>query len=225
MPRPPRSIHAGCCYHVINRGNNRATVFHRAGDYSAFINLIRDAQERIPLDLFAACLMPNHFHFVVRSRLAGDVCAWVHWLLTTHSHRYHLTYGTSGRVWQGRYKAFPIEQDAHLVTVLRYVERNPVRAGLVVRARDWRWGSAAWRHGPVARGALVHRPPVPLPRDWDDYVDEPQTPQEVECVRTCVKGQRAYGGDAWIASAPECQGWSSAAGRRKGRPPRRDIPK
>lgn len=220
MSRPPRSIHAGSCYHVINRGNNRATIFHHPGDYGAFISLIRDAQERLPLDLFAACLMPNHFHLVVRPHGPDDVGTWMHWLLTTHSHRYHLTHGTSGRVWQGRYKAFPIEQDAHLLTVLRYVERNAVRAGFVARARDWRWGSASWRHGPAARSALLQVPPVSLPVGWDDYVDQPQTTQELESMRACVNGQRAYGGDEWTAAAPECQGWSAPAVRRRGRPPR-----
>lgn len=217
MPRPPRSIHAGCCYHVINRGNNRAAIFHRPADYAAFVALIRDAQERLRLDLFAACLMPNHFHFVVRPPGRDDIGTWMHWLLTTHSHRYHLANGTCGRVWQGRYKAFPIEQTEHLITVLRYVERNAVRAGLVERARDWRWGSAAWRHGPASRSALLTSSPVTLPHCWDDYVDQPQTAAELECVRACVNSQRAFGAREWTESAPECEGLAGVAGRR-GRP-------
>ena len=68
------------------------------------------------------------------------------WLLTAHVRRYHRWHESSGHVWQGRFKAFPVEQDAHLLTVLRYIEQNPVRAGLVTRAEEWRWSSAhAWR--------------------------------------------------------------------------------
>jgi len=159
MPRRARSIVAGGCYHVINRGNNRATVFHDAAEYAAFIGLLSDAQERTPVELFAACLMPNHFHLVVRPDGRHDIGRWIHWLLTTHSHRYHLRHETTGRVWQGPYKAFPIEQDGHLLTVLRYVERNAVRAGLVTRSRDWPWGSAAWRHRTHHRNRL--RTPAP----------------------------------------------------------------
>ena len=65
------------------------------------------------------------------------------WLLTAHVRRYHGHYGSDGHVWQGRFKAFPIQQDEHLLTVIRYVERNPLRANLVIRAEDWRWSSLA----------------------------------------------------------------------------------
>ena len=66
---------------------------------------------------------------------------WAHWLFTTHARRYHRKHGGSGRVWQGRYKAFVIQGDAHLLTVLRYVERNALSANLVRRAEEWEWGS------------------------------------------------------------------------------------
>jgi putative transposase len=204
------------CYHVLNRGNNRATLFRRPADYAAFVALIREAQARIALDLLAACIMPNHFHLVVRPTHAGDVGRWMHWLLTTHAHRYNLAHGTSGRVWQGRFKAFPIEQDDHLLTVVRYVERNAARAGLVSKARHWPWGSAAWRIGPATRSAMLARLPVELPRGWEDYVDQPQTSAEMEALRACVVSQRPYGSESWRGHAQECAAFRPA--RRLGRP-------
>lgn len=217
MPRSSRAIHAGVCYHLINRGNNRATLFHHPAEYAAFVGLMRAAQERIALDLLAACLMPNHFHLVVRPHRDVDVTRWMHWLLTTHAHRHNLTYGTSGRVWQGRYKAFPIEQDEHLLTVVRYVERNAVRSGLVHRARDWKWGSAAWRLGPANRTRMLAELPIRLPRGWQDYVDEPQTSDETAALRACVNGQQPYGGERWRRNSAECSGFRGP-GRRRGRP-------
>jgi len=86
-------------------------------------------------------------------------------LLTSHVRRYHRRYGSNGHVWQGRFKAFPIQHDAHLLQVIRYVERNALRANLVVRAEDWRWGSLAWRDAGYPVSFLVV-PPVPLPDDW-----------------------------------------------------------
>jgi putative transposase len=142
----------------------------------------------------------------------------VHWLLTTHAHHYNLSHGSSGRVWQGRYKAFPIEEDGHLLTVMRYVERNAVRAGLVDRARDWKWGSASWRRGPAPVSALIADSPVPLPASWDDFVDAPQTPAEEEEVRGCLNAQRPYGGREWVEGAPECRGFGGLR-RPRGRPP------
>ncbi len=191
MPRIFRTLVARGHYHVINRGNNRSDVFLSPADFRAFLRLIEQAQQRIPLRMLAFCIMPNHFHLVVSQDGAKDVSRWMHWLLTTHVHRHHLRYGTSGRVWQGRFKAFPIEQDAHLLTVMRYVERNALRSGLVARAEQWPWGSLACRSHPFD-GGLVSKPPMPLPSDWTARVNAPQTPQELEALRAAVNRQRPY---------------------------------
>ena len=158
MARTSRSVVAGRYYHLINRGNNRAQLFHDRADYVHFMMLLALAQSRIPLHVLAACLMPNHVHVVAKPEDDLALSRWTHWLFTTHARHYHMKYGTSGRVWQGRYKAFVIEDDAHLLTVIRYVERNPVRARLVDRAEDWEWGSLSWR---LARPAqpLISAPP------------------------------------------------------------------
>jgi putative transposase len=216
MPRTARSLVAGGCYHLINRGNNRATLFASASDFSAFLRLMAEAQARIELDLLAACLMPNHFHLVASPRAAADASRWMQWLLTTHGHRHHLRLGSSGRVWQGRFKAFPIERDEHLLAVMRYVERNPLRAGLVARAQDWRWGSLAWRtqSSPVVQ---LSAPPVPLPSDWLARVNQPQSAEELADLRACVHRQRPYGSDAWVETASRDLGLESSV-RRRGRP-------
>ena len=90
------------------------------------------------------CLLANHFHLVVWPHHDGDLSRWMHWVLNTHVRRYHKHYHSSGHIWQGRFKAFPIQEDAHLLTVLRYVERNPVRAQLVRQAQQWTWSSARY---------------------------------------------------------------------------------
>ena len=124
--------------HVLNRGNRRDPVFHNPADYDAFVEAMTDACTRVRIDLLGYCLMPNHFHMIVRTDRDGDLGRWMQWLLTAHARRYHRHYGTTGHVWQGRFKAFPVEDDDHLVTVLRYVERNALRAELVSRAEDWK---------------------------------------------------------------------------------------
>lgn len=219
MPRKPRAIFPGVCYHLINRGNNRGTVFHRGADYRHFLGLVEQAQERTPLAILGACLMPNHFHLLVRPAHSGAVGTWLHWLQMTHAHRHHLRFETSGRVWQGRYKAFPVQQDTHLLVVLRYIERNALRAGLVRRARDWPWGSAAWRAHDGRWGRLLTPSPVALPGDWLEFVDQPQTAKEIAEVRESVQSQRPYGGADWAAQAPECRPLQPIpSGRRRGRP-------
>jgi len=205
MPRTARFIIPDCCYHVLNRGNKKAQVFHEAADYDQFLALLYRAQERLRVPILSACLMPNHLHLVVRPAGADDLAQWAQWVFTTHVRWYHAKYGTNGRLWQGRFKAFLIQQDHHLLTVMRYVERNALRAKLVERAEDWRWGSLAWRssrHAPVSLAPS----PVPLPSYWRHLVNEPQTAAEIAEIRTCVNRQRPFGEAPWVSAQAEALG-------------------
>jgi len=205
MPRTARFIIADCCYHVLNRGNKKAQVFHEAADYEQFLALLYRAQERLQVPIISACLMPNHFHLVVRPAGADDLAQWTHWVFTTHVRWYHAKYGTTGRLWQGRFKAFLIQQDHHLLTVMRYVERNALRAKLVERAEDWHWGSLAWRSARRAPVSLATSP-VPLPSYWRHLVNEPQTAAELAEIRTCVNRQRPFGEVDWVTAQAEVLG-------------------
>lgn len=163
MPRPLRLAPAGLCFHVINRGNGRATVFHKAEDYAAFLRILALGCERIDMRLLAWCLMPNHFHLVLWPLRDGDLARWMQWVTTCHVRRYHRHYKGSGHVWQGRYKAFVAQDTTYLLTLLRYVERNPVRAGLAVRAEDWPWSSAEFAgSGSFSAGSMAEKVPDPL---------------------------------------------------------------
>ena len=194
MPRHPRSSQGGYCYHVLNRGNARKTVFFKDGDYVAFIKLLKEAGERTPMRLLAYCLMPNHFHLVLWPHSDGDLSDYMGWLMTAHVRRYHQHYHSGGHIWQGRFRDFPIQEDDHLLTVLRYVERNALRANLVERAEHGRWSSV----GPVWEGAPSLAPgPVRRPTDWLTFVNEPQTDKEVECLRECTRRRRPFGAVSW----------------------------
>ena len=118
MPRTARASVGGMCYHVLNRGNGQAKVFHKDADYAAFLDLMVEANERLRLRVLGYVLMPNHFHLVLWPRGDGDLSRWMQWLMTSHVRRYHRHYHGSGHVWQGRFKAFPIQQDEHLLAVL-----------------------------------------------------------------------------------------------------------
>jgi putative transposase len=186
----------GLCYHVMNRGNARAEVFHKPDDYDAFIALFEPACERLRMRILCWCLMPNHFHLVLRPYEDGDLGRWMQWLMTSHVRRYHRHYHSDGHVWQGRFKAFPIQQDEHLLAVLRYVERNPLRAGMVERAQQWRWSSLALRwQRPVP--TILAPSPVKLPRNWLERVNRPQTEAEVDAVRRSIERGAPLGGAVW----------------------------
>ena len=195
MPRTARASAGDVIYHVINRGNGRSKVFHKDQDYEAFLALIEQACRRIPMRVLGECPMPNHFHLLLWPYGDGDLSRWMQWLLTSHVRRYHSHHGTSGHVWQGRFKAFPVQADEHLLSVLRYVERNAKRAGLVTRAQDWRWGSLHLRgKGNISWLSAL---PVDLPRDWTAQVNQPQTKAELEAVRQSVIRGRPFGDEKW----------------------------
>jgi putative transposase len=216
MPRTARAIVANYCYHVLNRANRRARVFHEPADYSQFCALIARAQQRLELPIFSACLMPNHIHLVVRPTDANDLARWTHWVFTTHARWYHAKYESTGRLWQGRFKAFLIHQNQHLLTVMRYVERNALRARLVERAEDWEWGSLAWRRDRAAP-VRVAESPVSLPSYWRHLVNEPQTDVELAEIRTCVNRERPFGPADWVKEQAEKLGLTNSL-RSVGRP-------
>ena len=204
MPRRPRLCPGGHCFHVLNRAVARLPLFEKEEDYEAFEQVLLEAHEQFFLPLLAYCLMPNHWHFVVRPDTDEELSAFFRWLTHTHVMRWHAHYHTegTGHLYQGRFKTFPIEDDDHLYAVLRYVERNPVRANLCERAEDWKFGSA-WR---IANGAeqtksLLSEWPVPRFVDWRDFVNRPQSEAEVEAIRRSLKRGMPYGGDAWITQS------------------------
>src|SRR5262245_4653482 len=166
MGRALRNAAGGWVYHVVNRANARLPLFEKDGDYDAFERVLAEAVARVPVAVLAYCVMPNHWHLVVRPQRDGDLSRFVGWLTLTHTQRWHAHHHTagSGHLYQGRFKSFPVQEDEHLLTVCRYVERNPLRAGLVGRAEDWRW-SSLWRRerGPEAARALLAEWPVPRP--------------------------------------------------------------
>jgi putative transposase len=144
--------------------------------------------------------MPNHLHLLVRPRQDGDIAAWISWLFTTHVRRHHRKYGTTGRLWQGRYKANRIQHDQHLLTVHRYVERNALEAKLVARAEDWPWGSLMWR-GLKSPPLALTPSPIELPRWWAEFVNQPMTAVELAAVREAIRRQRPFGAPAWAEEA------------------------
>jgi len=209
------------CYHVLNRGNGRAEVFHKDDDYAAFLKLLCQASERVAMRLLAYCLLPNHFRLVVWTLVDRDLSRWMQWLLTSHVRRYHRHYHSSGHVWQGRFKAFPIEEDDHLLTVMRYVERNPVRARSIPirKAQRWPWSSLGQPPKDVECPRL-DRGPVPRGKNWLRLVNEPQTEAELAAVRESVVRGSPFGSTDWKRATAKRLGLESSL-RPRGRPRRR----
>lgn len=205
MPRPLRPIDDGLVYHVMNRGNNRQPVFFAEGDYVAFLDALAELKERRPFELFGYCLMTNHVHLLLRPG-EFSVSRIVQSLLVSHTQRYHRFHQSSGHVWQGRFKSPVIQDDEHLLTVLRYIEANPLRAKLVRRAEQYRWSSFAC-HGTGAGNALLDATPAyealgarsaTRERRWAAYVHQTPDAEELAAIRRSSATGLPYGEESWV---------------------------
>jgi putative transposase len=225
MPRRLRCAAGGYVYHVLNRAVGRATLFHKAGDFAAFVKVLRQALAWQPLRLLAFCLMPNHWHLVLWPQRDGELSEFLRWLTGTHTQRWHAHYHTAGTgpLYQGRFKSFPIQEDEHLLTVCRYVERNALRAGLVQRAEQWRWSSLWYRV--QGRAAWLDPGPLPCPEPgaWLRHVNAPQTEAELAALRRAVVRGCPFGEDAWVQQTARQLGLQSSL-RPRGRPKKSPAP-
>lgn len=177
MPRPHRAQFPPGVAHVVNRGNERRRLFDGPRDYRTFLQILDQALARRPTRLLAYALMPNHWHMVLWPETSREMSQFLHYLTTLHAVRFRKTSGTAGagHVYQGRFHATSVERDLQYWLTLRYVESNPLRAGLVDRAELWPWTSLSERAGTRCR--IVDGPlPMPPCEAWLKVVNAVATP-------------------------------------------------
>ncbi len=221
MPRTRRICPAGEVFHVLNRAVARLEIFEKPADYDAFMRVVDETWQIVPIPIVAMVVMPNHWHFVVRPTNDDQVSEFFRRLTVTHTMRWHAHYQTSGtgHLYQGRFKSFPIQDDEHLLTVMRYVERNPLRANLIELAESWKWGSAWQRQQSKTKQAAWLTDPIEpaLPRQWRALVNKPQTEAEHAAIRKCIMRGCPFGDDQWKSQSATRLGLQSTLNKR-GRP-------
>jgi putative transposase len=163
-------------------------------------------------------LVPNHWHFVLWPEGDGDLSAFLQRLTNTHTQRWQRAKDKVGlgHLYQGRFKSFPVETDDHFYTLVRYVERNALRANLVETAETWRWGSL-WRRVHGVRVPMLTDWPLAEPGNWLDLVNQPQTEGEVSVIRRCILRGCPCGNGDWMQSTAVSLGLESTL-RARGRP-------
>jgi putative transposase len=214
MPRRRRVAPGGFVYHVVNRAAGRLILFESASDFAAFERLLSDVLIRTGMRIIAYCLMRNHWHLLLWPSTDGDLTRFMHRLTATHARRWVLAHNAVGRgaVYQSRFKSIPVQNDHHLLTVWRYIERNPLRANLVSAAQDWDWSSLSAtrsrRRAPIACASPIERP-----SGWLDFVNIPHTASEIAAIRAAIQRGEPFGDAAWSTKAAQATGW-----HRQGRP-------
>lgn len=218
MPRLPRIDLGNYCYHIINRANARLQVFFKKEDYQLFENILLEGVKKFNMRLLAYCLMPNHFHLVLYPKADKDLSRFMQWITLTHTQRWHRGQGTvgTGHLYQGRYKAFIIQKDNHLLSVIKYVERNPLRAKLVRRAENWEFCSLFQRisNKKLAKKILAEWP-IKMPQNYLGLINEPQ--QEETAITYSVQKGKPYGKESWSDAMIQKLGLQATV-RQRGRP-------
>jgi putative transposase len=197
MPRSKRIAKGNIVYHVLNRANGRLRIFKTPGDFEAFEQVLAEGLEQFAMRLCGYCIMSNHWHLVLWPRADGDLSAFMKWITATHSHRWHQAHRTVGigHLYQGRYKSFPVQGGAHYLTLMQYVESNPLRARLVQSSRDWPYGSLAIRTG-ADKPIRLSDGPIVLPKRWQVLVDGFAPTKSGEII-TCIRRGRPMGDPKW----------------------------
>ena len=216
MPRTARLILPGCPHHITQRGNRRQCVFFCNEDYAFYRHLLGVACRKHGVACWAFCLMPNHVHLVLVPRDETGLAAAMHQTHLLYTQRVNAREGWTGHLWQGRYFSCPLDE-AHALAALRYVELNPVRAGLCQRPQDWPWSSTRHRLG-LKRFRLLAAPDF-LRRiaDWDRFLAQGLDAATQARIGRFTRSGNPLGAEDWVA-ALEHEAGRPLRPRPRGRP-------
>ena len=218
MARLPRVVLPGIPHHVTQRGNRRERVFFEDGDYELYLDLLSDAAARSGVAIWAYCLMPNHVHIIA---MPGDEDG----LRRTfrYVHRHYTGYinarlRVTGHLWQGRFSSVAMDE-AHLVSALRYVALNPVRARLVRRAEEWRWSSTRAHIAGESDGYVDVAPALERVGDFATFLGEAfDEAMAYAALRKAESVGRPVGSKEWLTETEQRTGMTLAPAKRGPKP-------
>ena len=201
MPRQSRTVFGGLAHHVTQRGNRRAQVFFNDDDRVSYLTWLQEYSAKYGVEILAYCLMDNHIHLVAVPNDDAGLHLALKPLHMRYAQRVNRAWGWKGHLWQGRFFSSPLDE-AYLWAAVRYVERNPVRAGMVTRAEDYAWSSAA-AHCHQQPGDLLNlkskwsKAFLTIP-DWSAWLAEGDEESEINLVRRNVERGLPCGSDSFV---------------------------
>lgn len=220
MPRVARSVFAGFPHHVTQRGNRRGDVFFCDADRSTYLDWLRQYCDKSGVQILAYCLMTNHIHLVAVPETDQSLEMMLRPLHTRYAMRVNRVMGWKGHVWQGRYFSSALDE-SYLWAAIRYVERNPVRGGLVSRAEDYRWSSAAAHCGRRDDAVLTRNQnwtdEMKAVPDWPGWLAETDSATQLKELRGRVERGLPCGGAGFICELERRAGYALVP-RPRGRP-------
>lgn len=214
MPRNARIVVPECPHHVTQRGNQRRQVFFAESDYQAYLALLGETARRYGVRLCGYCLLPNHVHLIPVPASADGLARVIGLLHQRYSQLLNWRTGGTGHCWQNRFFSCPMDE-TYFTRALRYVERNPARAGLVTAPWEYPWSSArAHCTGEDPTGLLdLTDWSATWPGDaWREFLTLPEQPGELETVRLATTIGRPLGAPAFLTHLEAATGRRLAVG-------------
>lgn len=159
MPRIKRLVANEAYYHVLTRGNDRKQIFSKSSDYLVFLSVIRRYLGKFNILITNYCLMPNHFHLLLFIGASSDLSKFMKAILQVYANYHRKEYNSTGFLYQNRFKSLLIKDDSYLIECARYIERNPLRAGLVGDLSAWQWSSFSYYAKGIKDGIITKMNP------------------------------------------------------------------
>lgn len=228
MPRIARDAIAGIPYHIIHRGNNKQKIFFCDDDYRYFISLIAQAKKKYGCNLYSYVLMPNHVHFILEPiEQAENLHKFIKLLAQKYAQHSNKKYKRTGTLWEGRFKSSPISEDSYLLTCGRYIEMNPVRAGIVKDAAQYKWSSYRYKIGIENNVLFLDRDPLYLDfgandaerkkkyKEWFEHNDTAES--TLDLIRETINKNTVFGNEKFKESLEKLLG-RDLTPKKQGRP-------
>lgn len=220
MARIRRLVVPGLPHHVTQRGSRRQRTFFSNDDFRRYLHLMAESSERAGVEVWAYCLMPNHVHLIVVPRREDSLAAWFGEGHRRYSSAINRREGWQGHLWQERFYSCALDE-RHLWAAGRYVELNPVRAGLRLRPVDWPWSSARAHLDGVDDVLVSTRPLLERVGDWATYLGTAPDAGDLERLRQNARTGRPLGDDGFVRHIEALTG-RAIAPKPAGRRPRRN---
>lgn len=197
MARLARVVVPGIPHHVVQRGNRRQPTFFQDSDYQLYLDLLLEWSQAFGVQVWSYCLMTNHVHLIVVPERESSLAAAIGEVHRRYSRSINFRMGWRGHLWQGRFHSFPMDEN-YLLASARYVEHNPVKAGMVNSPGEYPWSSARHHLGICSDPLLGTSPLTELVTDWEGFLSSKPDEVQEEDIRRSERSGRPIGAKSFI---------------------------
>jgi len=227
MGRSPRIQAPDIAFHIINRGNGRNTIFFSHKDFQEYLELLQCYKEKFHIQLYHYVLMSNHVHLLIEPSKENSISRFMQGLTLAHTRRFNTRHQLVGHVWQGRFKSIPIETDTYFLQCGRYIELNPVRAGIVSHPSQYPWSSYHFYAQGKQNKLLTTYPfyneldtsPTQRQKRYTKYIEE-ELPNIHDHTTMRFSQELVYGSESFVERLKKDFGYQPI--RKKGGRPRKN---